>query len=104
MKKVYTKPLVYAETFELLEHVAGDCLVNDGFAGALHRSSTTCGYRDKNVTLFSGDVGDCAMAESMFSFAGVSMPTTAEAANAALAALHMECYNSFLATGQLFAS
>ncbi len=96
MKKVYSKPALYAETFELVEHVAGDCIVNDGFAGALHRGPESCGYRDSNITLFTGDLSDCADAAELFALAGASPSTD-------LSVINMECYNSFL-SGNLFAS
>ncbi|MBR0066603.1 MAG: hypothetical protein IJQ00_03320, partial [Kiritimatiellae bacterium] len=44
MKKAYEKPILYAESFELMEHVAGDCAVNDGFAGAHWRDPGSCRY------------------------------------------------------------
>ena len=30
MKKPYSKPVLYAEAFELMEHVAGDCIEPEG--------------------------------------------------------------------------
>ncbi len=103
MKKTYVKPAVYAESFELVEHIAGDCVVNDGFAGAHHRNASDCSYSDDKLTLF---VSASGCMPSLFTGAGVSLPDPNSASDivAKIKAIGMECYNSFLATGKLFAS
>ena len=103
MKKPYTKPRVYAEAFELMEHVAGNCLVNDAFSGAHHRNAGDCSYSDGNLYLFTSDANGC----QTFLFAavgGVPDPNIPSDIVSKIEAIGMKCYNSFLATGQLFAS
>lgn len=51
MKKPYQKPLVYVETFELLEHIAS-CKANQDVTSVTYRDGNTCTYTDANVTLF----------------------------------------------------
>ena len=105
MKKPYFKPQVYAEAFELMEHVAGNCLVNDGFAGAHARNANDCSYSDgPSLSLFKTADNGCM--PSIFTGAGVDLPdpTNPDDIRAKIAAIGMECYNSFLTTGQLFAS
>lgn len=52
MKKPYVKPMLFAESFELVEHIAGDCRVNDNFEGAKFHNSGECRYDDGNISLF----------------------------------------------------
>ena len=40
MKKIYMKPQLYAERFEMLEHVASGCNAITG--GELHSSASSC--------------------------------------------------------------
>lgn len=44
MKKAYEKPMLYAESYELMEHVAGGCAL-DGMNMPTHRDTTKCGFR-----------------------------------------------------------
>ncbi len=44
MKKIYEKPMLYAESYELVEHVAGNCAL-DGMNTPTHRDVDTCGFR-----------------------------------------------------------
>ncbi len=44
MKKIYEKPMLYAESYELVEHVAGGCTL-DGMSTATHRNADSCGFR-----------------------------------------------------------
>lgn len=44
MKKVYEKPMLYAESYELVEHVAGGCAL-DGMNTPTHRDLDSCGFR-----------------------------------------------------------
>ena len=43
MKKVYEKPMLYAESYELAEHVAGGCALDDMNQPTL-RSLESCGF------------------------------------------------------------
>ena len=61
MKKPYQKPMLYAESFALVEHIA-DCSgaipQNKDRAGAFN--STDCTYEDPSFgTLFGGNNPDC---------------------------------------------
>ena len=96
MKKPYVKPFVYAESYALMEHVALNCVVNDDFQGAKHRNANDCAYVDDNLALFVNDSKGCDT--GLFSFAGLE-PSVEN-----LPAIGVECYNSFLITGNLFAS
>ena len=44
MKKTYEKPMLFAESFELAEHVAGTCYL-DSMNTPTHRSVLSCGFR-----------------------------------------------------------
>ena len=43
MKKIYEKPMLYAESYELVEHVAGGCGV-DEMSTATTRDLSQCGF------------------------------------------------------------
>ena len=45
MKKTYQKPRVYAESFELLEHIAS-CKANQGMTSVTYRDGNACTYTD----------------------------------------------------------
>ena len=51
MKKPYRKPALFAETFELNEHIAGNCSVS-GYAN--HKGIESCGFDngDPNGPIF----------------------------------------------------
>lgn len=52
MKKIYEKPFLYAETFELTEHVAGDCGPQPSQITVTYgRGTETCKYQDGNLVL-----------------------------------------------------
>ena len=60
MKQTYQKPALYAESFDLVEHIAGPCngLENDtnNSFKVTHRNSTQCEYsssEDWNVIVFT---------------------------------------------------
>lgn len=44
MKRVYTKPMLFAESFELTEHIAGGCATDELGIPNL-RDLTTCGLK-----------------------------------------------------------
>lgn len=58
MKKAYTKPKLYVETFELLEHIAS-CTAKPGTTTVNYRDGYSCTYTDANVTLFYAANGSC---------------------------------------------
>ena len=60
MKKAYTKPRLFAETFELLEHIAS-CKTGAGDHAPTvsYRSGDACTYTDANLTLFYPENSGC---------------------------------------------
>lgn len=101
MKKPYSKPVMYAESYELMEHVAGDCVVNDNFSGAHHRKPGDCRYTDGNLALFYSSGKGCDMdLFSGFTQDEISQMVTGNT----ISALGIECYHTFLESGHLFAS
>lgn len=59
MKKTYSKPLLYAERFELVEHIAS-CAVAAGVTAATYRDRYSCSYQDGDVVLFNqAGVNNC---------------------------------------------
>lgn len=95
MKKAYGKPIFFKESFQMMEHIAGDCIVNDGFAGAHHRRHQDCSYTDDNLALFYSEGNGCDM--SLF-------PPDVAPGDGALEKIGVDCYNSFLMVSSLFAS
>lgn len=53
MKKPYSKPRVYAESFELLEHIASCAVDPNATNPPSYRDRTSCNYTDGDVTLFN---------------------------------------------------
>ena len=96
MKKEYRKPFLYAESYELAEHIAGDCAVNDDFQGAQHRAPKDCAYVDSNLVLYLDPAKNC----ETFWFTNAGLEPSVEN----LPLIGIKCYNSFLITGNLFAS
>ena len=58
MKKPYQKPRVYAESFELLEHIAS-CKANQDITSVTYRDGHACTYTDADLTLFYEDNKSC---------------------------------------------
>ena len=58
MKKAYKKPRLFAESFELLEHIAS-CKANQDVTTVTYRDRNSCTYTDANVTLFNLGVDGC---------------------------------------------
>ena len=90
MKKVYEKPMLYAESYELAEHVAGGCAL-DGMNTPTHRSLESCGFR---VNGSSGAIafqtkGNCVGWWDDFWDQPID---------------DVFCYNTFLDTAAMFAS
>ncbi len=58
MKKIYEKPMLYAESYELVEHVAGNCYL-DTMNTPTHRSLDNCGFKvngDSAIAFQKSDV------------------------------------------------
>ena len=90
MKKVYEKPMLYAESYELVEHVAGGCAL-DGMNSPTHRDLDHCGFR---VNGKSGAIAfqNAAVCEGWIDpFFGQPIDD-------------VFCYNTFLDTAAMFAS
>ena len=58
MKRTYTKPTLYAESFELSEHIAS-CKANQDITTVTYRDGNSCTYTDANLTLFYTDNSAC---------------------------------------------
>lgn len=58
MKKPYSKPRIYAESFELLEHIAS-CSVQTGVTNATYRDPDSCAFEEGGVALFNDGVKGC---------------------------------------------
>jgi hypothetical protein len=105
MKKGYKKPLVYAESFELIDHIAGECQGLENYVtgdfNITHRNSGECGIWDANIKLFQSGVADC----NTKIFENFGMEPTLENAKVIIGAMEggTSCYNAFLGTN-LFAS
>lgn len=58
MKKTYTKPLLFAESYQMVEHVAAGCT---GAYDANHNTGWTCSIRgrESGLTLFTAQQMNC---------------------------------------------
>lgn len=62
MKKTYSKPALYAESFELAEHIALCSGFDRGITSVTHwgdAKDTTCTFTTNGFVLFSGSNGGC---------------------------------------------
>lgn len=87
MKKAYAKPRLYAESFELLEHISAGC-------GVIAQFGTDCGIVDGLVTFFAADppCNEDGISAVEFKFGdGASSATLDDFINQ----LQPQCYNSF---------
>lgn len=89
MKKIYEKPMLYAESYELVEHVAGSCAL-DGMNQPTHRDLSQCGFEVN---------GGSAIA---FQTKSVCLNWWNDDFDAPLNDIF--CYNTFLDTAAMFAS
>lgn len=96
MKKLYEKPCVYVESFELLEHISS-CAVKTGETTVNYREKSSCSYIEADIAIFHDSSRGCLNNYS-------SMFTSPEDF---LASLDPEdgggCYNAF-SNGMVFAS
>ena len=88
MKKVYEKPMLYAESYELAEHIAGGCALDD-MNTRTPRSLESCGFRISNGTVAFQDQGNCVGWWDDFWNKPID---------------DVFCYNTFLDTEAMFAS
>lgn len=95
MKKAYAKPMLYAESFALVEHIAQTCAWVTTFG-------TGCPLADGPVVFFTETPGCNEDGISMITFAGYdpSEVTMEQLINN----IHPTCYNSFSEYSQLYTS
>ena len=86
MKKQYQKPVLYAETFALVEHIARCAPPNAEYDRANYGDINSCGFNigapGSGMTLFGND--NCALAPFLTDY---SMQGAKDAG--------FQCYNSF---------
>ena len=99
MKRVYTKPVIYIETFELMEHIAY-CSTGQGITEVSYRDPGSCYYEEGGYSLFQNGVTGCDINESSF-LEGGQFYGMADSLEAFMATV--ECYNAF-GDGNFFAS
>ena len=58
MKRTYTKPTLYAEKFELMEHISS-CKANQDITTVTYRDGNSCTYTDAGLTLFNPGNSEC---------------------------------------------
>ena len=101
MKKPYTKPTVYAESFYLMDHIAATCTFQ-----AHHLKEENCSFTDAGITMFATASACSADAANMWEFAKVPLESRTPW-NLNLIGLGPEaypCYNSFQDYNQLWSS
>lgn len=93
MKQAYQKPALFAESFDLVEHIAGPCGgVEDikEYFKVNHRHATDCTFidlmDDPNIAIFTDSDGRCNSKQPGFD----NMP--------------VECYNNYTGDISMFAS
>ena len=96
MKTPYTKPMLYAETFELVEHIAG-CVISEHAEIGYKSESQDCYYRDKNLVLHWNETA-CANELFVPGVDGSFSDFTNKLENGGY-----DCYNAF-ASGGAFSS
>lgn len=99
MKKAYSRPKVYIESFELLEHIAS-CTSNPSITQVTYRDPHSCSYNDRNVHLYYSEVSSCSDNEQTFDREAAE---TFEEYIASFGVPGGGCYNTF-ADGNFFAS
>lgn len=93
MRKAYAKPLLYAEGFELLEHISAGCAYEAQF-------SNDCQITVDGITFFT-EAAACNDENGYLLLGGNREATLEE-----FYAIKQKCYNSFVdfTTGQFFVS
>ncbi len=96
MKKAYAKPMLYAESFQLVEHIADTCAYVTNFG-------SDCPIYEAGVAFFrSAEAGCNADGMSMITFAGLDLETVS--VEQIINVVKPTCYNSFADFTQLFTS
>ena len=97
MKKTYTKPMVYAESFAMLEHIAA-CTIGQGYSATLRDTAgdNACAYTDNGLTVFPNE-GVCGGSYNERQYGSW------DAYMAAVYGANTTCYNAFQ-TGLAFNS
>ena len=93
MKQAYQKPALFAESFDLVEHIAGPCggveNMKDSYA-VNHRHATDCTFidlvEDPNVAYFTDPDTRCNFKQAPVDYSAI------------------ECYNSYTGDVSMFAS
>ena len=91
MKKQYTKPALYAESFRMAEHIATGCMMDTKPDGSLYNKPT-----------HGADETTCAMwmgGDSSLNFFKETMDCAWSTEDT-----NLNCYNSFLTPGLAFSS
>ena len=104
MNKPYHKPRVYAESFELVEHISS-CKVGEGITSVNYRDKYTCSYSDAKVSLFmEHGVNGCNIAEILVEYNyGDGSDPIQNFIDSLDPAIGGGCYNAFV-DGNVFAS
>ena len=105
MKKVYKKPAIYIETFELMEHIAR-CTANPDVTNVTYRGPESCAYNDTNLSLFYSQVSACVVNEVTLANPDNEFYGMIDDLQGYMASLGVDqggCYNAF-SDGNFFAS
>ena len=100
MKKTYTKPMLYAERYELVEHISS-CKANQDITTVTYRDGNACTYTDANLTLFYPSNNGCT--NGYYDPNDDSMYDSFEDYLASFGVDRGGCYNAF-SDGNFFAS
>lgn len=97
MKKPYAKPMLYAESFALVEHIAGGCAHVTNFGNQ-------CPISEAGVVFFTSEAAGCngdgiSMIEFQYGEGSAANVTVEQ-----LIGMNIQCYNSFADFSLLFTS
>ena len=96
MKKAYVKPVLYAESFQLVEHISQGCGLVSHFTG-------DCSFSDGDLTMFATE--NTCSADAVLLWQGVFGENySSGATHADLDKLGMYCYNSYADVGLIHTS
>ena len=98
MKKEYTKPLIYVESFEMMEHISKGCGVLATFGG------DACPITVDGLTFFTTEGPCSADAVSMLEFTPGYDPATIDPVRFLIDKVNPTCYNSLTDFHQMFVS
>lgn len=100
MKKPYTKPMLYAETFELMEHIAA-CSLDDNvhIHVTARENGPECSYTDNGLTLYQSDRAAC-----LTTYDEGMDGTYADYLESLMKPGGVTCYNAFASIGTPFYS